>query len=197
MRTIQKHIYQLNELHSDAREKAIENVCEHIDPYIRNGEYKASLKAFADEFGLSFNYSVGPFLRSSVTIGTGQLDDTIYNLEGVRAWAYIHNKTRLLDGTPKTYTLKSGKTRKSKILKNDYTYSGLTGFCADFNLIDGLIDYIKKGYNLGEAIENAADELCRVWVEDMESKLEDEQIIEHIEGNGIEFEEDGTIYFID
>ena len=193
MRTIQKHIYQLNELHSDAREKAIENVREGIDPHIWNDEYKASLKAFADEFGLSFNYSVGPFSRSSVTIGTGQLDDTIYNLEGVRAWAYIHNKTYLLDGTPKEYKL-NGKTRKSKILKNPYTYSGLTGFCADFNLIDGLMDYIKKGYNLGESIENAANELCRVWVEDMESMLEGEQVIDHIYANEIEFEEDGTIY---
>lgn len=193
MRTIQKHIYQLNELHSNAREKALENVRQDIDPHIWNDEYKASLEAFADEFGLSYDYSVGPFERSSVTIKTGQLEETIYNLEGVRAWAYIHNKTRLLDGTPKTYRL-NAKKRKSKILKNHYTYSGLTGFYADFVLIDDLIDYIKKGYNLGESIENAADELCRVWVEDMESMLEDEQIIEHIEANEMEFEENGTIY---
>ena len=196
MRTIEKHIYQLDELHSDARKKAIENVREGIDPHIWNDEYKASLKAFADEFGLSYDYSVGPFSRSSVTIGTGQLDDTIYNLEGVRAWAYIHNKTRLLDGTPKAFASRSGQTiRKSKILKNDYTYSGLTGFCADFNLIDGLIDYIKKGYNLGESIENAADELCRVWVNDMESMLEDEHIIEYIAANELEFEENGEIFY--
>ena len=193
---IEKHIYQLNELHSDAREKALENVRQDIDPHIWGDEYKESLKAFSDEFGLGFDYSVGPFSRSSVTIGTGQLDDTIYNLEGVRAWAYIHNKTRLLDGTPKTCKLngKTRKTRKSKILKYPFTYSGLTGFCADFDLIDGLIDYIKKGYNLGESIENAADELCRAWVSDMESMYKDEQVAEHIEGNGIEFEEDGTIY---
>lgn len=193
MRAIELHIYQLNELHSDAREKALENVRQDIDPHVWNDEYKDSLKAFADEFGLSYDYSVGPFSYSSVTIATGQLEDDIYNLEGVRAWAYIHNKTDLLKGTPKEYTL-NGKTRKSKILKNHYSYSGLTGFCADFVLIDGLIDYIKKGYNLGEAIENAADELCRAWVSDMESMFEDEQVIEHIEANEMEFENDGTIY---
>ena len=193
MRTIKKYIYQLDELHSDAREKAIENVREGIDPHIWNDEYKASLKAFSDEFGLNYDYSVGPFSPSSVSISTGQLEETIYNLEGVRAWAYIHNNTDLLCGTAKEYKL-NGKARKSKILKYPFTYSGLTGFCADFDLIDGLIDYIKKGYNLGEAIENAADELCRAWVSDMESMYEDEQVAEHIEGNGIEFEEDGTIY---
>ena len=47
---------------------------------------------------------------------------------------------------------------------------------------------------MGEAIENAADELCRVWVNDMGSMLEDEQIIEHIEANGMEFEENGEIF---
>ena len=84
MRTIENHIYQLDELHSDAREKAIENVREGIDPHIWNDEYKASLKAFADEFDLKYDYSVGPFSPSSVTIGTGQLDEAIYNLEGAR-----------------------------------------------------------------------------------------------------------------
>lgn len=193
MRTIEKHVYQLNELSSNAREKALENVRETFDPHVWSDEYKDSLKAFSDEFGLNYDYSVGPFSPSYVSIGTGQLEETIYNLKGARAWAYIHNKTDLLDGTPKEYGL-NGTARKSKILKDPYSYSGLTGFCADFDLIEGLIDYIKKGYNLGESIENAADELCRAWVSDMESMYKDEYVAEHIEANEIEFENDGKIY---
>lgn len=196
MKTVSINVFSFSELNTEAQAVAIEKQRENVDIHCGNSEYEKSLEAFADQFGLKFNYSIGAHCHSKISIGVNQLEHDIYDLYGVRALAYINNKTALLDSTTKVYKLATGACRKSKIVKQNYQYSGLTGYYGDFILIEQLIESIQNGECLGTALNQSADKFCEVWQADLESKLEDEYLIEEIEASEYDYLESGERFYI-
>lgn len=196
MKTVEIKLYSFDELSKEAQAVAIEKQRENVDIHCDNDDYSKSLELFAAEFGLKSDYTISAHYHSKVVIFTNALEHDIYDLYGVRALAYINNKTSLLDSKLKTYNLANGKKRKSKIVKYPYTYSGLTGYHSDFVLIEQLIESIKNGECLGTALNQSADKLCEIWQADLESKLKDEYLIEEIQALEIDYLESGKRFYI-
>lgn len=196
MKTVSINVFSFSELSTEAQAVAIEKQRENVDIHCDNSEYEKSLETFADQFGLKSNYSIGAYCHSKVSIGVNQLEHDIHDLYGVRALAYINNKTALLDSKVKVYTLATGTCRKSKIVKHNYQYSGLTGYHGDFVLIEQLIESIKNGECLGTALNQSVDKFCEVWQEDLESKLEDDYLIEELNASEYDYLESGKRFYI-
>lgn len=68
-----------------------------------------------------------------------------------------------------------------------------TGYCADADLSDAVIDAIRDGETDKEAMVRVAEEAAEAHAErDWESMLEDDALAETCEANGYEFYEDGS-----
>lgn len=195
MKTVTTDLYSFNELSDDAKQTVIDKFLEgnHYDGDHVHEDCKNSLEAFCDLFNASFDYSVGPYSHSSVTISS-RLDDVLLAMKGKRLIAWIVNNTDFLDRDNRTLTLPNGKTRKSKTLFEKNTKVDnccLTGVCYDIDLVKEFIDSALKGCSLDECLDDAASELCSVWQKELEYYCTEEYAMEHL-SNG-EQEEKYTI----
>ncbi|HET8963756.1 MAG TPA: hypothetical protein VFM99_07660 [Chitinophagales bacterium] len=202
MRTIRTKVYKFNELNEEAKKHAI-NKNRTIDAegleYLYD-EAHDSVKKFHDIFGTKEGS------RSWLDVNTGQIDDNILEMSGIRLYKYIWNnfKNYLLSGeyystngyleTQNKYHYKS---RKSKInLTHDCE---LTGVCWDESLLKPIYDFLEWGKDYSNTdfdtlISDCFHELKKALDAEEEYRKSDEFIAQELEDTECEFTKDGNLF---
>ena len=205
MRTVRTKVYQFNELTETAKQKAIQwyrNGNDDADFF--TGEIVASIKAVAELFNLKFG-------REYSDIRTSHIDDNILQLKGVRLYKWLVNNyssqwtdanyiSKHKDGSFKNsyfeYKYDCIKYRKSRISgTNNLENCPLTGVCYDMDIMQPVIDFIKKPdlsttfEDLTQSIESA---ISKTFKNNEDWINSDEYITEQIQSNEYEFTADGN-----
>ncbi len=170
------NIYKFEELSDEAKEKAIEKFRYSNQEYAWSAEWRDSLNAFADKFGVyiknwACNAYETPYFRFSF-----KNDDERENMAGVRLWKYLQNN------------------HADIIAKWDEC--PLTGYCGDYSALYELAQFVKKPdkRDFNQLITDSLHTFFKDWQNDMEYQDSDEYISEHIIANEYEFTENGSIY---
>lgn len=173
MRQACKTVYTFEELSESAKDKARDWYRQGFE-YSWSEENHDSLKAFADEFGLSnikFEYG-GYSTYCTATIN----DDDIAQLSGVRLWKYLNNNHDM-----------------DKLTAGDCPF---TGYCMDESLMDHMREFMQKPDS--RDYEDLIADCLSKWAHDCEADFEyqysDESIDESITINEYEFTENGEFY---
>lgn len=193
MREETRTIYKFSELSETAKQYAIEKYRDHSVDYEIHWQHELfeSMKAVFDTAGIKIkDYQLGAYSYSYVKI---DMDESIYNLTGARALGWIENNL-----------LSKLRVTRAQYLKNrkDYFRYGyridkikdcpLTGYCADHDFIDVLIESVKTGDCLGESFKLRLPETyVKLLEQEYEYQRSDEYITETIEANEYEFLESG------
>jgi len=144
MRTEIINIYSFEELEEPSKEKARQwyRGCNQSDGYSWDKENSDSLKAF-------FSFFDCHLVRGGFILHN---DNETGKLEGLRLYKYIMNNHYNDIYKPKKYWICDGhrnavgtnsKTRTSRITV-DYGNCPLTGYCIDCDLLQPIIDFLKK-----------------------------------------------------
>ena len=207
MKTIEIQIYKFDELSEDAKQRAIEKFRNTEDfSYLYEEAYETVKK-----FHSIFQTSEG---RDSWLDVRVNYDDDILNLTGQRLATYLWNnyKNDIYEGKyygKLVYTDKWGEKlpiskehpigarhvkRYSKVFLSNCCV--LTGVCYDDSILRPIYDFIEKPnqYNIEDLINFCFDELKNDIESEIDSRNEDEYIIETIEVNEYDFTEDGELY---
>lgn len=175
MRTITTNIYQFEELSKEAQQNAIENYRNRNLEFSWGYDYLKTIEKGVELFGAKLrNYSIdwGNSFVSYVKISFDNPENE--NLSGEDLRQYL------------------------KDCKGTYSadHYGLTGFCADFDFLSIIEDYINAEIienNLEYILEECANSVIDAGCNDYEGTQEDESIIENFSANGYEFKENGEI----
>ena len=188
MRTIvtETHIFSFAELSDSAKQTALAAVAEDsqscwVDHSSR--EYLDSLKEWAEFFNVTIrDYCLGD--RSRVTIRTGQIDDCILDLKGIRLWKWIINGHAPFNA--------------QQILDAADGSCPLTGIHSDCPLFDPLADFLKKPDNSTtweELLRACVQSFVKAAQSDYDWRGSDECCLEEIQAHGLEFTADGSIHW--
>lgn len=189
MKTI--NVYSITELSQDARDYAIEKYKEKNTEIFWQDETIESLKGlFENCNGIKLkDYSLGEY-NSNIDVEFSQ--DEVENISGKRAFAWIENN--LLSNIRIPYKhdkrkeyLKYGEGYKSGQIKS----CPFTGYCADENFLDCLMESIKSGMNLKKSFESLASEYQKIINNEIEYQNSDDYIIEHMLANDYQFLNNG------
>lgn len=204
MRTETINIYKFDELNKKAQEKAIENYRENYDINNILDEELNSIKSIAYAIGVTYELNNYYGYEINLDFYYGNKTDDEMNLSGRRAIAYIYNNYISPNLKGKYYST-TGKYIDNKY-KYKYTYSKCTKvFCCPFTglyMDDDLYITFEKFCNklknnkqlkVSDFIEMLADILLSDYNSQVNWLLSDENIIEEININNIEFLEDGTV----
>jgi len=210
MKTIRTKVYSFNELNETAQQTAINNYRNNgIDTdFIYDDAYN-SVKKFHE----IFNTKEGR--NSWLDVQTGNIDDSILELTGLRLQKYIWNNFRADLFKGKYYSLwsktevsykhyKDGypvlKLRQSKILIDNSCV--LTGVCYDMDLLQPFYDYLnKKDFSndvttFEDLINDSFASLERSINEEVDYRNSDEAIREELEANDYQFLSNGNLFTI-
>ena len=173
MRTIETKLYSFTELSDEAKKPAIQAYQESNTEHHWNAEWRDSFNALAEHFcGTVKDYQVSSCSYSHGSIDS-RLDDAVLDLEGVRAWAWIHANG---------YALAA----------DEYP----TGYYGDHDAFSPLWAFLARpsmGVSIRELIQNCADSLIAGWVSDMEYQDSEECALEYLENDEAEhFTVDGA-----
>lgn len=173
MHTIETTLYSFVELSDDAKETAIQAYRESNTDYLWCEEWRESFNALAEHFnGTVKDFQVSAWGNSYGSINS-RLDDDILDLEGVRAWAWLHANGYAL-------------------AVDEYP----TGYCGDHDAFSPLWAFLARpsvGVSIRELIQDCADSLVSGWVADMEYQNSEECALEYLENDDAEhFTVDGT-----
>lgn len=207
MKTKTINLYSFDELTPEAQKKAISNFRNDIDntDFIYD-EAHESVEKFHDIFGTK----EGRY--SWLDINTGQIDDAILRLSGLRLQKYLWNNYRRDLFKGKYYSLwsktevsyqyhKEGypvlKSRHSKIILDNSCV--MTGVCYDMHLLDPIYDYLdKKDFSndtttFEDLLNKCIQSLEKSIYSEVEYQNSEQAIKETIEANEYTFEIDGTL----
>lgn len=186
--------YSFDELSDDAKQKAIEhyrNTCSEIfwaDELLESfcAVFKAANVTLKD-------YELGLY-NSNIRI---DLNDTIGDLTGARAFAWLENNLFYKLRITRADYLKNRKAYLS--YGRDYRIGcvkpgPLTGYCADESFLNHLTDAIKSGNTLKDAFLQLADVYQSLLNQENDFQNSEEYISEHMQANEYEFLENGTQY---
>jgi len=193
MKTIEITLYKFNELSSEAQETAINKWRESDTDYFFASDNEASLKAFTEIFPIKVNnWSYDAYSHSESSQYNGEADHQ--TLSGPRLMAFIHNNYGNMLYPAKTYRLKSGKTRKSRIIKD--TEMTMTGYYMDNVLLDPIYDFLKGNVNIDfeDLLESCVYAWGKACQADCYYQQTPEYIKETIEANDYDFTIEGEIY---
>ena len=182
-------VYEFHELSSESQDQAIEYFANKIDfSSFWSMDYKNTLDKFCDIFDVKLrDWNIDTY---SYDYRISSIPDT--EISGLKLYKLIQNS--FWDSLySKKIFYKNDKKRKSKILleQND-----ITGFCADYAILEPIYDYIKKPnlkYNYKDLIELCLDSFFSYWLNDIEYQYSSENIKEFIEINDYEFLESGEL----
>ena len=207
MRTIRTKVYKFDELSTDGQQKAIDkfrNKYSSNDTGIYSDEIVESVKAFAD----LFNLKIG---REYSDLRTGSIDDNILQLSNVRLYKWLINNyssywtnanyiSKHKDGKFKNsyfyYKYDCVKYRKSRItVTNNLENCPLTGVCYDTDIMQPIIDFLKKPYNCTfEDLLNDVESAISKTFNDVEKWVNSDEFIKNsITSNEDEFTQDGRM----
>ena len=201
-RTIRTKVYKFNELSNEGKEKAI-SIYRNNDNYNDYAEdITSSAKAVAELFNLKFG-------REYTDIRTGHIEDTILQLQGVRLYKWLINNfsshwidikyiSKHKNGKFKNsyfeYKYDCVKYRKSNIsVTNNLENCPLTGVCYDMDIMQPVIDFLKRPDNstFEDLINGIESAISKTYQSNEEWVNSDEYITESIEAKEYEFTQDG------
>lgn len=213
MRQIQFNVYQFDELSSEAQEKAVDEMRESIGSMLCDfdgDDYRSALKEIEEVFEIKvYDWSVGyPGTYSRWRFKDGsrfaEMSDEprflVRYLDEVERWC---RKGRYYSTPfkpcPKDEEHPAGltyKKRYSKVMfERNYCLTGTwTSAVVDDYTGDKRWEYVRKGKNIEDFIDDMLYDFFNAWERDQECNYEDEQIEETILGNDYEFLEDGRRY---
>lgn len=194
MKTIEITIYKFEELSSEAQENAINKWRESETEYYFASDNEASLKAFTDIFPIRVrDFSYDAYSHSERTVYTGEADHQ--TLTGARLVAHIYNNYGSVLFPAKTYTLKSGKKRKSKIFVD--LEMVMTGYYMDNVLLDPIYDFLKNGGKYTDW-EDLLSDCVYQWGKACQADCHYQQTAEYIKetiiANEYDFTSEGELY---
>lgn len=201
-RVMEVTVYTFDELSEKAQDKAIEDFRTDVD-YPWGGEDRDTLNAFEKVFPVKIkDWSYGG-QGSYISFDFNQpWEDGFYHdgeyeeveLYRIRLRTYILNNYYETLFPPKYLGYVKGKSIYSKI-NREFTCS-FTGFCRDMNILDPLINFIKKpvpGKTLEDLMRDCLDSWLDACDKDYEWQSSDECIRETIKANNYEFDEYGNM----
>lgn len=198
---------ELKELFPEAYEKVLERYRNDETEIFWQDEIIDSLKATFKQAGITLtDYSLGAYDRSFVRftppeylVDYGDTDgyEDASDLTGKRAQNWI--KAHVLDGASYkrvTYDKrKGGKGWRYDIVKcdgKDWSCE-FTGYCADHDFIESLLDDIRTGCTLSEAFHNLADVCTHLLEQEYEYQTSEECFLETAEANEWKYTEYGRM----
>lgn len=209
MKTISVNIYSFDELSDRAKQIAISEYRQTIDNSFYWDEAHETVKSFHKLFGTKEG------CNSWLDINTGNIDDNILQLKGLRLQKYIWNNFKIGLYKGKYFSLWSKtdisykhyvngypvlKSRHSRVmLDNSCT---LTGMCYDMDILDPIYDFLNKyransrrndDMTFRGLLEYCIDSLKRSLESEDEYRYSDDGIIEDISQQALEFTENGKI----
>jgi hypothetical protein len=211
MKTIEVTIYKFEELNSAAQDRAINDYSSKgIDvDYIYDDSYKT-----VKEFNQLFNLNEGR--NSWLYLNTGNIEDSILELTGLRLQKYIYNNFgyKLFKGkyfgSLKLNNIIYHPRIRSKQLSNGKVfnpyYSGiikenccvLTGVCYDNDILQPIYDFLKlrnfDNTNFEDLLQNCYDSLKKSIDSEIEYSYSEESIKENIIANDYDFLSTGEKY---
>jgi hypothetical protein len=207
MKTISVNIYSFNELSDKAKDRAINDYRNKgYDNQFYYDEIIESCKAVYELFGFDFGLKY-------TDIRTGQIDDNILELSGVRLYTYIMNnygnklfKPKYIKCIDRHVYWKPFICKRKEYQSGPCTFiysrnfvstdCTLTGFCYDNDILQPVYDFLKKPgisttfEDIIKEIENAIQKTFDNMDEWLNS---DEFISDHFCANDYEFTENGKI----
>ena len=196
MRTvaIRINLYKADELNPKAFERAYREWLENYEyPYEEDNEN--SLKAFLEMFGDSVKVRIGmdgnmhPYLRTLTLC----IDPQLKELKGERAAKWFINNTWEYMNRPKTYRLRSGKSRQSRI----FTEEGLpTGYVMDEYLLSPIREAIEMKHperTVKQTIRKCIEAWCESYATDYDYCTSEECFKEEAKENGWEYDAEGEL----
>ncbi|MGD2065632.1 MAG: hypothetical protein PVI43_00500 [Candidatus Bathyarchaeota archaeon] len=203
MRTETITIYSFEELSEEAQQKAIENWRAQGFEYTGGDEYRDSLNKFCDLIGVRVkDYYICLWGNSYINIDIPDYFEEIENTEltGLRLRTWIINNWLPLFRKGKYYSTQGDyingrynyKFRHSNI---QFEYNSLTGFCADYSLLNPILDFVEKpdSQDIEDIINDSIESFRIDWEQDIEYQNSDEAIKESILINEHEFYSDGSM----
>lgn len=203
MRQITTTLYKFNELSPDAQRRAWEN-----DPWggdFDGSDYIATLKAFENIFDIGvWDYRVGDCIYSPYFkyIKSGAMSEAPEG-DALRLARYIWNNYA-------EYIQKGKYYSKGGYIDGKYTYKcrysnctfgmdncPLTGFCADYDILQPIIDCLeyKRFYtDVDDLLNDCLTGFFNAWDAEIEYHNSFEYFAEMAEINDLEFYETGEIF---
>lgn len=192
-------VYNISELSEKAFEKAYSDFCSN-DYYPWFSENEATINAFCEIFPIKakdWEYGYRNYVNCEFTE-----EAEIAELTGIRLLKYLVNNYWHILYPPKQYWICNGrvncvgqnaKHRKSKVFCEPNC--SLTGYCIDYDILEPLIDFIKKPNETD--FEQLLYECLQSWVyacnKDFEYYYSEESFREIAELNDYEYDENGNM----
>ncbi len=205
MRTIRTKLYKFSELNKEAKLKAVDwlRECNYKHGYSWQEESYESLKAFCELFNLKLKEA--EFSEyASVDYRTGQIDDNILALSGVRLRTYIVNNYYSTLYTRKGYQVKITRVNGDKVSITKYsqvfweeTSCPFTGYCFDDILLYPIRQFLKvpaATVTQEDLLSHCIDSWVKAACEDCKDQNSYDYLAESIEANEYEFLKNGNRY---
>lgn len=200
MRRITTSVYSLEELSAESKEKAIEYVKYYMMPDFCDSwglEYVDSLKQFASVFNIEVtDYSLGE-TNSNVSVN---IPPSLEELKGKKLYACVQRKYDAYFKAYKTYYSANHKKRRKSRIKSYFNCEALTGMSTDHSLTQPIRDYLAHGpktnfdsYTFVDLIEECTNSFIKDYEEDIYYYYSNENVIEYINVNDVEFYENGGV----
>jgi hypothetical protein len=179
---------ELKELNERGFERALENWRSSQEEIFWTDEIIESMKATFEHSGIALrNWSIGAYSHSHVEF---DMESDVKELSGNRAMAWLENN--LLGGLREKRTFIQRVTKY--VTWNDFTQHNqipscpFTGYCADEDFIESLMNDIKSGDTLRDAYSNLADVARKLFENELDYQTSEEYFLEQ---EDLLFTEDG------
>jgi len=167
---------------------------EYADIEIHNEEFRATLKAFEETFNVTVHNWCVDSNTYDFTLRTGQIDDEVLALSGVRLLKWLFNNHWQHLSTPKGYYGKGCKKHTSKIFRVTGECP-FTGVCYDEDILDEIHAFMRRPYDrtLEDLLRDCVSVFFQTWRQEMEYRESEEAFIEDAEANEWFFDASGDL----
>lgn len=184
---------ELKESFPDAFEYAHKKWAESQDEIFWADEIMDSMKGLFKEAGIHlYDWSIGAYNPENRVRFSLRME--YEDLQGMAANAWI--KANILNDA-KFKRVKYNKKHGGKGWRYDITKKNgeawsceFTGYCADHDFIESLLDDIKHGCTLKDALHNLADTAGKLFEQELEYQVSEEEFLMQ---DHLEFTEDGRM----
>lgn len=176
MKIIEKayKVYSFDELNDTSKEIVLDDF-RTKDLFFWDDEYKNTLDKFCYEFNVDwkeYDYTYGHHISYDLKV-----DKDIKNLQGIRLYKWLINN------------------KEQEI--NKFKECNMTGFCADYDIIKPILEFLEKPskyITLEDLIKDCLYSWLKAIQADYEFQYSKQGIKELIECNEYQFLEDGTFF---
>lgn len=193
MKTIEIKLFKFEELTSEAQQNAIDKWRES-DEYGFYKDNEESLKGFLEIFPIQVkDWSYDAYNHNERILYSGGADYQLLN--GKRLVSHLVNNYYSVLFEKKVFKLKSGKTRKSRIIEQE-TCCPFTGYHTDEALLQPIREFLKTPSKID--FEDLLSDCIFQWGKACEAdcyyQQTNECITENIIANDYDFTDEGELY---